>query len=104
MMCDGAVLVFSPRNEVQGTQQSAFSVRLLVCGFVSFLTASDWSKFEINLSNTTKRILLDSLLPDDTAGAIIQGVFFLTWSQTVKLGNWCIVMINHETKLRCILL
>ena len=33
-------IIFSPRNKVQGTQQSAFSVR----GFVGLLTASDWSK------------------------------------------------------------
>ena len=38
-----ALSIFSPRNEVQGTQQSAFSVRY-VCGFVGLLTASDWSK------------------------------------------------------------
>ena len=48
---------------------------MFVYMFVRLLTASDWLKYTHNLSNTIKLILLDSLLQDDTAGAIIQGVF-----------------------------
>ena len=44
--------------------------------FVHLLTASDWLKYTHNLSTTTKLILLDSLLQDDKAGAIIRVVFF----------------------------
>ena len=44
--------------------------------FVRLLMASDWLKYTHNLSNTIKLILLDSLLQDDTAGAIIRVVFF----------------------------
>ena len=62
--------VSSPRNEVQGTQRSVFSVCLL--------KASDWSEKTHNLSNTTKRVLLDSLLQDEMMGAIIRVVFYST--------------------------
>ena len=61
---------------MQGTQQSVFSVCMFVCIFVRLLTASDWLNYTHNLSNMTKLILLDSLLQDDTAGAIIRVVFF----------------------------
>ena len=52
--------------------------------FGGLLTASDWLKYTHNLSNTTKLILLDSLLQDDTAGAIIRVVFFLSTELSVQ--------------------
>ena len=62
--------ISSPRNEVQGDQYLTFSLHVLVFYCVCLL-----NKIWRNLSNTTKLILLDSLLPEVTAGANIRVVF-----------------------------
>ena len=53
-------------------------VCMFVFMFVRLLTTTDWLKYTHNLSNTTKLILLDSVLQDDTAGAIIRIIFIFS--------------------------
>ena len=69
--------------------------------FVRLLTASDWLKYTHNLSNTIKLILLDSLLQDDTAGAIIRVVFFflsteLSVQAAVTVILYLLLLVNSK--------
>lgn len=68
--------IYSPCNKVQGTQQSTFSVCSVVNGF--YLV-----ELNAQLFNTTKCILLDSLLQDDTAGLLYGSYYFRMISEKI---------------------
>ena len=80
--------IFSPSNEVPGTQQAVFPVSLMfsehICLFVCQLSLAGRT-YTRNLSITTKLLLLDSLLPEVTAGPNIRVLFSIMIIATFPL-------------------